>query len=165
MSITITKPTIYDIDQLIPIWEQQFGYHHNLDSYYYVANSEALNKQFKLYLEHSISNDKPYILIAKEADTILGFITYSIEEETYFDTNITRYGSIKELCVDEDKRGKGIGTQLMTAVEDFFASHGLSDICVNSAALNKNAMAFYEKLGYHTKRVAMYKQIESQQKT
>lgn len=159
MHITITKPTLADIDNLIPLWEQQYAYHYNLDSYYYVANSAELSQKFRDYLRESINHDNPNILIAKDGHKIVGFITYCLEQESYFDTNITHYGFVKELCVDEQARGKSIGTKLLAAVEDFFTSHHVFDIKLISSTFNKDALAFYEKLGYSNRHSTLFKHI------
>ncbi|HBY73164.1 MAG TPA: hypothetical protein DEG44_00535 [Candidatus Kerfeldbacteria bacterium] len=127
---------------------------------YYVNNSVDLSEKFRDYLHESINHDNPKILIAKNENIIVGFITYSIEKEAYFDTKITQYGSIKELCVAEKERGKSIGAKLMAAVEDFFINHKLFDIKLTSSFFNKDALAFYEKLGYSNRHSTMFKRIK-----
>lgn len=160
MNITITKPILAEIDDLIPLWEQQYQYHYDLDSYYYVANSAELSQKFKDYLRESINYDNPNILIARDENKIVGFITYCIEHESYFDTNITHYGFVKELCVDEHARGKNIGTKLLTVVEEFFISQHVFDIKLISSAFNKDALAFYDRLGYSNRHATLFKNIQ-----
>ena len=53
---------------------------------------------------------------------------------------------VAKLWVDERGRGKGIGTQLLTAAEDLARSRGCTDASLDTFVYQ--ARPFYEKLGY-----------------
>lgn len=52
------------------------------------------------------------------------------------------------LVVTEQHRGKGIGRQLMAAVEQWARAQGCAEVCLRSNVTRKDAHCFYEALGY-----------------
>jgi GNAT superfamily N-acetyltransferase len=53
---------------------------------------------------------------------------------------------VAKLWVDERGRGKGVGTQLLTAAEDLARTRGCTDASLDT--FEYQARPFYEKLGY-----------------
>ena len=56
------------------------------------------------------------------------------------------------LAIDERHQGKGIGKQLLHAVEQEAMVLGMDGIRINSGNNREQAHAFYEKLGYISNR-------------
>jgi ribosomal protein S18 acetylase RimI-like enzyme len=161
MDIEIIKPGVKDLDRLIPLWEEQYKYHHDLDSDYYVKNSEELTKKFREYLTKCIEKDDPYILVAELEGEFVGFITFEIDDADYFDTNIKKYGSVLELYVSKKHRRKGIGTKLMKSVEDFFKSKGLEWVELQCSSYNEMALMFYDKSDFKNRQTLLFKRLKN----
>lgn len=159
MKIKIRKPNLKDLPQLIPLWQKQYAYHHDLDSDYYVSNSAQLDEKFKKYLTKAIEKDDPYILVAEKEGKLVGFVTYEKAEADYFDTNFTEHGDILELFVENTYRKKGIGKLLMDTVEKIFKDQGLDIINLQCSTFNKNALSFYKNLGLVNRQSLLYKKI------
>lgn len=157
----IVRPTIEDTPQLLDLWREQYEYHHGIDPTYYVPYSETLRGTVEGYLQKLIaSEDEAHILIAKEGSSLAGFITFGTGTESYFDTNITRYGEIKELLVKPGARGQGVGKALINRVEDYFRLQNLPHIKIQVSSFNLTALAVYEKLGYTSRQELLYKPLE-----
>ena len=93
------------------------------------------------YLEENCSDT---ILVYSEFDTILGFIILSLE----FD-NDNSFGVIKDIVINKDKRGLGIGTLLMNeAFKVFNVVYNVDDIFLESGKDNHSAHNFFEKFGF-----------------
>jgi|SRR3990167_9023183 len=157
--IDIKKPTLDDIPGLLSLWRGQYDYHHDLDSTYYVPNSNDLDKKFQLYLTEAVVNNRPHILIATSEDKIVGFVTYEKVEADYFDTSIVEHGDVLELYIDDRYRKYGIGNKLMSKVENFFKGEGLEFMSLQCSTYNKNALDFYSKSGYINRQSLLYKKI------
>ncbi len=157
----IDCPTIEDIPQLLDLWRQQYEYHHNIDPVYYASYSGDLNDRIRRYLEKTIQEDEDQeqILVAKDGNSLVGFITFTVGDESYFDSNIIRYGELKELLVTEGVRGTGVGGALVKAVEKRFRSLGVPFAVIKCSSFNTNALAVYEKLGYTTRQEILYKPL------
>lgn len=84
-----------------------------------------------------------YIAVAREGDTILGTAT-----------GVCCHGLggnflvIEDFIVEESLRGKGIGTKLMAALDDFARSRNCIYAILVSSGFRKNAHKFYEKAGF-----------------
>lgn len=93
------------------------------------------------YLEENCSDT---ILVYSEFDTILGFIITSLD----FD-NDNSFGVIKDIVVNKDKRGLGIGTLLMNeAFKVFNVVYETNEVYLESGKDNHSAHKFFEKFGF-----------------
>ncbi len=62
---------------------------------------------------------------------------------------------IDDICVDEEVRGKGIGTALYEYVKDFAVSIGCYSMTLHVWDCNPGAREFYEKVGMRSYMTAM----------
>ena len=62
---------------------------------------------------------------------------------------------IDDLCVDEDKRGMHIGSQLYDYVVKFAREQDCYNLTLNVWSCNPGAMKFYEKCGLVPQKVGM----------
>jgi ribosomal protein S18 acetylase RimI-like enzyme len=159
MEITVRKPQLTELSELIQLWEEQYRYHHELDSEYYVSNSEGLTKKFSEYLTKCIEKEDPYIQVAVYEGKLVGFITYEVDEADYFDTNIKKFGSVLELYVSDKYRRKGLGTKLMQAAEAFFKGQGLEWVELQCSSFNEMALMFYDKSDFKNRQTLLFKKI------
>lgn len=53
---------------------------------------------------------------------------------------------LRLVAIDEEKRGKGLGTKLLELAEDYAQDHGFAEFVVWAL---EDAVPFYEKCGYH----------------
>lgn len=59
-----------------------------------------------------------------------------------------RYAEISGLVVDEQRRGSGVGRELVVAAEGWAAAHDCQLVRVRSNVVRSRAHHFYEQLGY-----------------
>lgn len=90
-------------------------------------------------LEHSLKLENVICYVAKNDDKVLGFV---LIEETPYDFDIL------EIVVDENLRGRGIGTMLLKRVIDYAKLTHKEKATLEVASDNKNAIMFYEKFGF-----------------
>ena len=62
---------------------------------------------------------------------------------------------IDDLCVDENARGRGIGTALYKHVLAFAREKGCYNVTLNVWAFNTSALAFYQKCGLRPQKYGM----------
>ena len=101
-------------------------------------------------------NRPVYVAAGDEADEVLGYV-FGIFEETKGDNIRVDMKSfyIDDLCVDEERRGEHIGTQLYDYVKAWARTQGFYRITLNVWELNAPAAAFYRHLGLKPLKTTM----------
>lgn len=62
---------------------------------------------------------------------------------------------IDDLCVDENSRGKHIGSKLYSHVRDYAKANGFHNITLNVWTCNPSASRFYESIGLRPYKIGM----------
>jgi len=84
-------------------------------------------------------------LVFEDLGRMLAFGGIQVSASYEHDTPVAR---IVAMVVDETARRRGVGGELVAALERRAASMGARKIVVTSASRRADAHAFYEKLGY-----------------
>lgn len=122
---------------------------------------EYRDKMAVLDLE-KINNNNGKCYLAVENDEVVGLImgyVRTYDECDYLDYKCPRSGEVSELIVSKNVRSKSIGKQLMLQLEEHFKKIGCEYIFIDVFAYNKNAIKFYEKLGFHTRGLIDVKKL------
>lgn len=103
-----------------------------------------------------IADDSRPVFVAVEENVVMGyaFCIFQQHKDNNILTDIkTIY--IDDLCVDENARGKHIGTQLYDYVTAFAKDSGCYNVTLNVWSCNESAMKFYEKRGLKPQKIGM----------
>ena len=93
------------------------------------------------WLENSLNRSyADDVLVVKNKQGILGFITLRKEDETS--------ASIGLISVNKDSQGMGIGKAMIIAAENWVSSMNLQYLKVATQKSNSNACLFYQKMGF-----------------
>ncbi len=107
-----------------------------------------------------MANDASPVYVADESGRVLGY-AFCMLEETKNTPSLVDMKSlyIDDICVDENERGRHIGTALYSYVEREAKRLGCYHITLNVWALNDTALKFYEKCGLTPLKTVMEKII------
>jgi dTDP-4-amino-4,6-dideoxy-D-galactose acyltransferase len=95
---------------------------------------------FNTWINNSLSKKiADGFFVYKLMDKTVGFVTYGINEN---------FGIIGLVGVNPNQQGKGIGSQLIRAVENELLKNGINSLRIPTQLKNKEACNFYQKLGY-----------------
>ena len=107
--------------------------------------------------------DKPQtpIFVAVDGDAVLGYC-FCIVKTYHNDPVMTDRTElyIDDLCVDENRRGSGIGKTLYDTVYKYAKMRKCGSITLNVWACNESAMKFYEKCGLKVQKIGMETLLE-----
>ncbi len=116
----------------------------------------------KKYTDEEVSailkNENTPVFVAEEKGHVLGY-AFCIHQEMVGKKSMQEIKTlyIDDLCVDEEARGKHVGTALYEHVLQFAKENGYYNVTLNVWADNKKAVGFYEKLGLHIQKIGMEK--------
>ncbi|HCZ37390.1 MAG TPA: hypothetical protein DHV26_15825 [Cytophagales bacterium] len=86
-----------------------------------------------------------YKIFVATNQTVVGFIAIMIYQNLHISGSI---GRITAFCVDEQQRGKGIGTQLLRCAESFLKSEACYKVELTSNNRRTESHVFYSHQGY-----------------
>ena len=98
--------------------------------------------------------DKP-IFVAIDGNTVVGYAFCIRQAQTANSMQKITTLYIDDLCVDEARRGCGIGKILYRHVLDYAKRAGYYNVTLNVWACNPSAMKFYESCGLQVQKVGM----------
>lgn len=98
---------------------------------------ERMYKEWVLKSLNSQMADR--VFIAKDGNDLLGFVTLKIKNKV---------GEIGLISVDNIAQGKGLGTKLINACEEYLSENSIQFLSVPTQMDNKQACHFYENYGF-----------------
>ena len=134
------KIKIEDLPELAKIYAETF----NSDPWYDKWTQKTAEKR----LSRMIRSEGFFGMVSYNEEGITGMILR--EDEQYFDGVIF---NIKEFCVRNDLRGKGIGTELLAEFERNLKGMGIRETVLMT---NLEDEDFYKKRGFHRSRGVIY---------
>ena len=147
----IRQPDATDIEAIVDLWvrlaadQQAYGSHLLADE-----NRAPIRETIS---RHVISDG---LLVARES-TLIGFVMFR-EEVGQFKRTVTR-GIIENIYVIPDRRGEGIGSELLNAAEVALVAGGAEVIVLEVLADNEDAQRFYREHGYEPHRMEFAREL------
>ncbi|MDO4806121.1 MAG: GNAT family N-acetyltransferase [Coriobacteriales bacterium] len=153
----IRRATQSDIPHIGKLLDQVLAVHHEGRPDLFRANARKYNDD---ELAQILQDDSRPIFVAVEhvgdTETVLGY-AFCIHQQHVGDNILTdvRTLYIDDLCVDQDARGRHVGSQLYDYVLEYARNSGCYNVTLNVWACNDGAMQFYERLGLKPQKIGM----------
>jgi ribosomal protein S18 acetylase RimI-like enzyme len=163
--VSVELGTIADVDAVADLWVDLAAGQREFGSHLLAEENRATVREA---IAQSAVADELLVARAERegqpeanepAAEIVGFVTVSVESGTY-DRDVTR-GLVQNIYVVADRRGDGIGSELLTEAETRLAEAGADAISLEVMADNEAARRFYRRHGYDPHRVELEKSVES----
>ena len=97
------------------------------------------------FLQARFDHSESVVFLALEGHIPVGFAQLY---PSYSSTALARVFILNDLFVHESGRRKGVGSQLLSAVESYAWSHGAARVTLNVAIENTSGQALYEAQGW-----------------
>lgn len=150
----IRRATLTDIDDINKLLYEVHKVHSDKrPDLFKVGSKKYTNEE----LAKIIVDDNRPIFVYVDNDDILGyaFCVFIKNNSNSLTDILTLY--IDDLCVDENARGKKVGTSLYNYVLQFAKDAGCYNVTLNVWACNNSALKFYEKCGLSVQKIGMEK--------
>lgn len=109
------------------------------------------------YLKRVIEKDGVVYLV-EDGDEVIGFALAVIEPVGDF-RNIDNFCEIDFMWVDEDRRGQGIGKDLISNVEGWCKEKGVKRMRIVASAGNDGAIKLYRSSGFEDHDIGLEKDL------
>ncbi|MFQ6044226.1 MAG: GNAT family N-acetyltransferase, partial [Candidatus Poribacteria bacterium] len=114
--------------------------------------SDEGKEQFKeQFIELFSDPDVQVLLALNDKGEAIGMVVGRIHRNPKYIPNIS--GSVELLFVKEEYRKRGVGTELVLTLCEFFSSQGAEDISVRYVVGNREAEEFWTRLGFQPRIV------------
>lgn len=145
-----------DIPGITRLLTQVLNIHHDGRPDLFVSDSQKYSAS---ELEKMIESDEDPIFVASDSDgEVAGYaFCQSKRTENIRSMNDIRTLYIDDLCVDEKRRGKHIGSAILDFVTEYARKSGYYNITLNVWAFNTDAIRFYEKEKMCEQKITMEK--------
>ncbi len=142
-----------DIDGIMSLLYQVAEIHHKGRPDIFKGGCAKYTKE---ELSGLIADAATPILVAVENGKVLGhaFCVYKYTGDNgVLVNNKSMY--IDDICVDENSRGKHIGSKLCKAVTKLAEENGCYNVTLNVWCLNGSAIEFYKAMGFKEQKIVM----------
>ncbi len=99
-----------------------------------------------------IENPGTHLLIAKDAEHIVGMITLIVYRIPF-----KMKAQLEDFIIDESMRGKGLGTKLLQFSIDEAKKAGVKSLNLTSRPIRESANLLYQKMGFQKRDTNVYR--------
>lgn len=145
----IVKPTINNLIEINNLAKQVQQLHVNWNPDLYLNIDEVIGNE---ELENLINNDEIYI--SKIDNKIVGYVTFEIKKQNINIMRDRKIIKINALCVDENYRNRGIGTELLNIVRNTGIRLNCTDMSLSVNSNNQTAINLYEEYGMNKQNIS-----------
>lgn len=108
-------------------------------------------------VETDIQNNALYVV--RRNGTVIGYARLGMRETEYPGLVKRKILLVQELCVSEEMRGQGIGTEMMEDVQALAKEWGCTDLQLGVQPENEAALALYRKCGFTIRNLQMQRKV------
>ncbi|HTB88659.1 MAG TPA: GNAT family N-acetyltransferase [Steroidobacteraceae bacterium] len=157
MTVTIRNAVDADLVALIRLNSQMQRLHAQI----YPADFKSLTDEGEVrdFLVSAMRRTDHTILLAQVDGAVVGYAWFEIQDrpQTPF-TGAKKRAFLHHICVDSGHRRLGIGSALITRVEERALAGGIGEFALDMWSSNDTAQAFFKSCGLETYRIFLRKQ-------
>ncbi|MFW5917440.1 MAG: GNAT family N-acetyltransferase [Halorubrum sp.] len=156
-SVCVTPATVDDIDPVTDLWVALARGQRRHGSTLLAEDNRGTVRE---WVARSVVTGE--LLVARDGDASadaepVGFVGFSLDRGGY--ERVRTRGTVSNLFVVPDRRGEGIGADLLHAAERALREAGADAVALEALAANDRARAFYSERGYEPHRVEFTKSL------
>lgn len=147
-----------DLHELEPLWRSLHRHHRRVAEVPVVTDDELSWQRRSAWYRSMLDAGEAFLLVARDGSEAVGYALVQVrpgEDDTWpFGAQMAELVS---LSVAPQRRGGGIGTALMDAVDAELERRGIADLEVAVMAGNSRALAFYERRGLRLGELLLFR--------
>lgn len=140
------------LDHVGPLWEKTRDYHRDISLYFCAKFASIDFKTRKTDLLNKSTQGKLNIILAKDADTDIGYCVSTINRE-----NICEIDSV---YVEPSYRRQGVAGNLVKAAADWMTECGVKSKMLCVAVGNEDVIEFYKTFNFYPYQIILEEKVE-----
>ncbi len=142
MQIITRKATLKDLEQLKKFQQGLVKFERPFDPTLKKGEIEYYD------LQKLLGSAEAYVVVAEIEKKVIGCGFGEIRNDDLSYTNISKFGYVGLMYVEEKYRGEGAGRMIIESVINWFKEKKISEVRLKVYANNKNAIEAYRKNGF-----------------
>ena len=157
MEITLRRATMDDYHGMCILLDETDAFHARALPHIFRHVKKARSREF---VESVLIDEDAIVVVAELEGQLIGLVHAAIRGTPDIPAIIPRrYAHVGDVIVTEKSRHSSVGRLLVREVEAWARRKGLISVELNVCDFNKDALAFYEELGYHAASHNMSKEL------
>jgi diamine N-acetyltransferase len=158
MSVAVRPATAVDYDALCALLDEIHSLHCAALPHLFRKPAGPVSEPE--YIQALLADENVGLFVADVDGQVAGFIHAVVRESPALSIFVPRrYAVVDTLTVQASHRRRGIGRALMAHVQEWAIAKGATAIELNVHEFNREAIRFYEGLGYKAARRTMSKSL------
>jgi len=138
-----------DLDLVKPLWERLVHFHVDLSTHFKNRFENADWTKRKERLIRCCKDISLHYVVEEKRGNIVGYCISTIDKED------DKIGEVASIYVQQEYRGLGLGTQLMTKATEWLQSQGAQTQKLFVGAGNESVLDFYRRFGFVPWRIEL----------
>ncbi len=133
------------IPRIVEVWEEFARFHEDMDPRYPMVDNARFG--YEEHLKNLMAEADTLVLVALDNGKVVGLSIAQVRKSSpAFKRG--RFGFIDEMAVKAEYRRRGVGTQILEKILDWFKSRNIDMIELDVAAANQVGYPFWKKHGF-----------------
>ena len=147
-----------ELPELEPLWRSLHTHHRRIAQVPLVADDDLSWQRRSAWYRSMLEAGQAFLLVARDGAGAVGYAFVHVrpgDDDTW--PVGAQMAELVSLAVAPERRGGGIGTALMDAVDAELERRGIADLEVGVLAGNARALAFYERRGLRVGELMLFR--------
>jgi ribosomal protein S18 acetylase RimI-like enzyme len=158
-SIVIRPATAADMRAVGRLGALLVREHHDFDPLRFIAATPNTEQGYGAYLESQLGEAQVVILVAADADAVVGYTYAGLEGMDYMSLRGPA-GALYDIVVDPDYRARGVGRLLLDATIMSLQTLGAPRIVLSTAEQNTSAQRLFARAGFRRTMIEMTREAD-----
>ena len=133
--------------------------HHDFDPLRFIPAAPRTEQMYASFLGSQLRERDVVVLVAEWEGRVLGYTYAGVEGYDYMSLRGPA-GVLYDIVVDPERRGRGVGRQLLEATVAALAERGAPRVVLSTAARNEGAQRLFERAGFRRTMIEMTRELD-----
>lgn len=150
----------HDLEQLSRLYVEFHEFHVRGVPDRLSRSSNSRHAELDSALQKTFENENAAIFVAEVDGQLVGLGEVYIREDAPNPLKVSyKYGHLQSMVVNAAHRGRGIGTRILEAVEQWARAKNATEIRLDTWEFKEGPLGFYKKGGYTTLRRTLVRKL------